>query len=622
MHHRPSRPAPLCVAAGLAAGLAAALLCSVAPAQQRFSEITGQLAVEPVKQDAAVNVPFITWGGDAATFYANGGLKTQAGSLYAQQGLKLNLTPGDDFVQQVKDYMAGKSPFLRGTFRMLGQASEVIGKDPRTKPVVVLQLSWSGGDHIVAREGLKTLNDLKRPDKKVKIACQQGGPHVGLLYDALAAAQLTNDDVEIVFVPDLTGPNGAAEKFRTDPSIDACCVITPDMLGLTGGLDATGSGAEGTVAGARVLVSTQNMSRSIADVYAVRSDWFKANRGEVEKFVAGYLKATEAVKQQRDSFEESQRLSADYRKLLTMCQEIFGEEVLPTLEVDAHGLLLDCRFVGLPGQIAFFEQSGNLNGFNPKLSAALDLATKWGYASSRTGFDPAGFDYQQIAKLAGVEYVKPATTVQGEGITEFLDDDLQQGTIVSFTIAFEPNQKEFSVDRYGAEFDRALQSASTFGGAAVVVRGHSDPTKTLVELIKAGMSKGVIKRTGQRGAYRYFLSSPQGSKELDLTQMNEMVRLIKSGAFEGGGVGPLRTMQAALNLSQARAEAVKQAIVDYAKQRGINVNLSQLQPLGAGISDPVIAKPSSMAEARQNMRVEFRIVKVNPEELSDSDFDF
>ncbi len=599
-----------------------ATTATLSHAQQLFSGITGPLSVQPVQNRGAVNVPFITWGGDAATFLANGGLKTERGSIYQQSGLDLNLTAGDDFVQQVKDYMGGKSPFLRGTFRMLGQASEVIGKDPRTKPVIVLQLSWSGGDHLVAREGFKTLNDLKKSGKKARIACQQGGPHVGLLYDALAAAQLTNDDVEIVFVPDLTGPNGAAEKFRSDASIDACCVITPDMIGLTGGLDSRGTGAEGTVEGAGVLVSTQNMSRSIADVYAVRSDWYKANRDKVEKFVAGYLKATGQVVKMRDDFEKSQRLSGDYRKLLSQCQSIFGEEVLPTLEVDAHGLLLDCRFVGLPGQVAFFEQSGNLNGFDKKMSAALDLATRWGYAKSRRGFEPGGLDYKKLAGLAGLAYQAPKTVVQGEGFGEFLDDDLDEDTIVSFTISFEPNQTDFSVDRYGTEFDRALQSASTFGGAAVVIRGHSDPTKTLVQLVKSGLSKGVIKRTGQRGNYKYFLNASGRTRELDLTAMGEMTKLIESGAFEGGAQSPRQTMQAALNLSLARSEAVRQAIVDYAKRSGINVNLSQLQALGAGISDPVIAKPSNMAEARQNMRVEFRIVKVNPEALQDSDFDF
>ncbi|MEO8495422.1 MAG: hypothetical protein ABI614_10145 [Planctomycetota bacterium] len=606
----------------LVAALLLAVQISPLSAQELFSKLVGPVTIKPVVPQAPLHVPFITWGGDVATFHANGGLDTKPNSIFAKQGLKIKLNAGDDFVGQVRDYMSGKTPFLRGTFRMLGQASEVIGSDPRTKPVVVLQLSWSGGDHIVSRENLKTLNDLKRDGKKVRVACQQGGPHVGLLYDALAAASLTKNDIEIVFVTDLTGEKGPAEAFRKDSTIDACCVITPDMLGLTGGLDSAGTGAEGTVRNAHVLVSTQNMSRSIADVYAVRSDWFKANRPTIEKFVAGYLKATEDVMKMRDDFEKAQRMSPEYRALLGMSQQIFGEEVLPTLEVDAHGLLLDCRFVGLPGQIAFFEQKGNLNGFDKKLESALDLATSWGYAKTRNGFEPAGFDYKQLAVAAGVKYAAPEAIVSGESVEMFPGDNLDTNTIVSFTISFEPNQTDFSVDRYGAEFNRALQSASTFGGAAIVIRGHSDPTKTLVNLIKSGMQKGLITRTGQSGNYTYFTQTTQGSRKLDLENTRALVELIQGGAFEGTADSPLQTMQAAMNLSLSRADQVKEAIVAYAKSREINLNVSQLAPVGAGIAEPVISKPNSIEEAKQNMRVEFRIVKVNPETLNATDFDF
>jgi outer membrane protein OmpA-like peptidoglycan-associated protein len=338
--------------------------------------------------------------------------------------------------------------------------------------------------------------------------------------------------------------------------------------------------------------------------------------------VAGYLKATEDVLDMRDEFEKSQRMSTEYRSLLGMSQQIFGEEVLPTLEIDAHGLLLDCRFVGLPGQVAFFEQKGNLNGFDKKLESALDLATSWGYAKTRNGFDPAGFDYKKLAAAAGVKYAAPEAIVSGESVDMFPGDDLDTNTIVSFTIAFEPNQTDFSVDRYGAEFNRALQSASTFGGAAVVIRGHSDPTKTLVNLIKSGMKKGLITRTGQRGNYTYFTQTAQGSRKLDLQNTRALTELIQAGGFEGTPDSPLQTMQAALNLSLRRAEVVKDAIVAYAKSREINLNVSQLAPIGAGITEPVISKPNSIEEARQNMRVEFRIVKVNPESLNAADFDF
>lgn len=586
-------------------------------AQEKFSQLVGSVAVKPVQKTDVLQVPFITWGGDVATFYANGGLTTQSNSIFAKQGLKIKLTPGDDFIGQVKDYLGGKSPFLRGTYRMLGQASEVLGSDPRTKPVVVLQLSWSAGDHIVARDKLKTLNDLKGK----RIACQQGGPHVGLLYDSLAAAQLSKDDVTIVWTKDLTGPDGAAEAFRKDASIDACCVITPDLFGLTGGFDSVGSGAEGTVSGAHIINSTQSMSRSIADVYAVRKDWFDANKDTVKKFVAGYLKATSDVVALRKEFESTNRMSATYRSLLTQSQQIFGQEVIPSIEVDGHGLLLDCTFVGLPGQIAFFNDAGNLNGFAGKMKEALDLATSWGYASRRLGFDPAGFDYRDIAKVAGVEYVEPKAIERigaAESMDDFFGDNLDENTIVSFTISFEPNQNEFSADRYGAEFARALKAASTFGNARLVIRGHSDPTKTLVDMIRAGMGKGLIRQTGTRGNYSYFLKG----KPMDLQQVDTLLEIIDEGMFSGATPDPKVTMQAALNLSKKRAEAVSSALLQFAEAENVTIDQSQITPVGAGIADPVIAKPANAQQAKENMRVEFRIVKVEAEAMKASDFDF
>lgn len=600
------------------------LTTSCVVAQERFSQTVGNVSVRPVADQQPVEIPFITWGGDVATFYANGGLSTRSGSIYNKLGVRMKLTPGDDFVGQVKNYVSGKSPFLRGTFRMLGQASEVIGKDPRIKPVVIMQLSWSAGDHIISRAEYAKLNDLAlKNGKKVRIACQKGGPHVGLLYDSLKAANIPHTDVEIVWVDELTGPNGAAQKFRDDATIGACCVITPDMLGLTGGIDSQGTGAEGTVQGARVLNSTQSMSRSIADVYAVRADWYKANREFVDKFVAGYLKATEEVVRLRNGFESSGRLDGDYRDLLTMAQEIYGKDVLPTLEVDTHGLLLDCSFVGMPGQIAFFEDRGNLDGFDGKMSTALDLATSWGYASSRFGFDPPRLDYESLARLSGVKFERP-TKDEGrfsdaEGFEDFGNEELDENTIVSFTINFDVNDTAFSADQFGAEFTRAMQAASTFGNAVVMIRGHADPTKALGEFVRGGIEKKTIRVTGQRGNYRYYLKN--GAK-LDLTQTNVIEKLIQTGQFETKNHQPQRVMQAALNLSQARAEAVKTSVIGFAKKQGVTMDETQIKPVGAGISDPVVPRPVNKQQAAENRRVEFRIIRVPAEALNANDFDF
>ena len=81
-------------------------------------------------------------------------------------------------------------------------------------------------------------------------------------------------------------------------------------------------------------------------------------------------------------------------------------------------------------------------------------------------------------------------------------------------------------------------------------------------------------------------------------------------------------MQAALNLSRKRAEAVRKAVIEYANSQGLTIDQSQIQPIGVGITEPVIPKPSSMSEAEKNMRVEFRLIRIKPEVMNESDFDF
>jgi len=101
-----------------------ALLVMVATtvhAQQKrtFESLVGGVEVAPVENSPITQVPFITWGGDVSTFVANGGLVTTPQSIYGKAGLNLKLVPGDDFEQQVRDYLTGKSPYLRGTYHMV-----------------------------------------------------------------------------------------------------------------------------------------------------------------------------------------------------------------------------------------------------------------------------------------------------------------------------------------------------------------------------------------------------------------------------------------------------------------------------------------------------------------------
>jgi ABC-type nitrate/sulfonate/bicarbonate transport system substrate-binding protein/outer membrane protein OmpA-like peptidoglycan-associated protein len=609
---------------GLVFWLIALLILCAAPAahaQDSFKSLVGPVKVGPVTQAAPLMVPYITWGGDMATFYANGGLNTQPGTLFAGQKLNLKLVPGDNFIQQVRNYMEGRTPFLRGTFRMMGMASEVIGSDPRTKGVVIMQMTWSAGDHMVARKDLRQIKDLKGR----AVALQKGGPHVGMLDDILQTAGLAWSDIKVVWTEDLTGTAGSpAEIFRKDAKIDACFVITPDMIGLTGGLQNTGSGAEGTVKDARVLVSTSELSRSIADVYVCRKDFYDANRELVTRFVAGYFKACEEIVELKKEYES--KGSPKYLQLLQLAQNIYGKQVLPTLEEDAHGLLSDCIFVGYPGNVAFFTQKNNLHGFEAFHKSALDLAVDQGYATARIGLLPAGLDYNSplFKNYLSKTSLETGERFRGEAVVKEIEElssggALDERTIMSFTIRFEPNQTDFSAEQYGKEYQRLVQMADKFANAAIAIRGHSDPTKTLLDLVKAGLQKNILKQSGSPGNFQYFYKG----RPLDLTATVEIVKLIETGEFDGvAEYNPRQTMQAALNLSKKRAEKVRDSVIGFARKKGAQFDASQVQAVGVGIREPFIAKPRNMEEAHQNMLVEFRLIRVTAESTNRSDFEF
>jgi outer membrane protein OmpA-like peptidoglycan-associated protein len=586
--------------------------------QQRF----GTVRVGAVTSTDEVQVPYILWGGDFATFYANGGVTTKPGSIFDRHGLNIRLVPGDDAYAQARDYISGKSPFFRGTFGMGAMASEVLNQNSSTQAEVLFQMTWSMGDHMVCRPNIKTIGDLG----SAKVVLQQGGPHVKFYRELLIDSRISWADHNIVWAKDLFGsPDSPAEKFKRDSSIDCAFVVTPDMIALSGGLQNVGTGAEGTVKGARVVVSTAERTRSIADVYFVRGDFAKQNPGWVEKFALGYLQAVEKITDLKKQYESSG--SAEMRKLLQMAIRIYGTGAIPN-EDEAYGLLIDCAFVGHPGNVQFFTKAKNLVGFEAFNTAGMQFATRRGYAAVQKPFAPSHFDWNAPAFMNNLEKTEAVRRerfqtkkVQAE-IESFTElGQLDERTIYSFTIHFEPNQTEFSASQYGADFDEVIRLATQYPNAVVAVRGHSDPTATLRDFVRAGMERGILQRTGSRSAgYTYSLDS----RPLDLQGTPQLIELVRSGRFDGATAGnPRETMQAAMNLSYQRSNSVRAELITYASQQGLQIDKSQITPQGVGIREPFITKPANMEQARQNMRVEFRLIRVSAEVTGEAaDFDF
>ncbi|UTW47717.1 ABC transporter substrate-binding protein [Bacterioplanoides sp. SCSIO 12839] len=343
-------------------------------------------AVGEVDSSSPTQVPIITWGGELVSIFANGNsLTTQENSLMAQAGLNIKLVKQDVFQEQVKDYMSGRSPYLRCTIGMCNQALDIINADPRTRPVIIHQLTWSrGGDTLVAKGKAMQVKDLKGKT----IAVQAYGPHVDFMTTVLEQAGLSTNDVTLKWLPELTQHPDSPPQALTEPDIDAAFMIIPDAYPITSGRR-VGTGEKDSIAGARMIISTMFARRIIADVYMVRSDYLEQYPQEVKKFVGALTRAGQQVpKLMKDlsSDEKMQLVSAAGDILLG------DKEAIPDIEE----MFYDAQFVTVEDNINFLQNADyphNADVLNKRVQQSFN---ELGLISTQADIQKAQWNYSEL----------------------------------------------------------------------------------------------------------------------------------------------------------------------------------------------------------------------------------
>ena len=158
---------------------------------------------------------------------------------------------------------------------------------------------------------------------------------------------------------------------------------------------------------------------------------------------------------------------------------------------------------------------------------------------------------------------KVSTLVATMQRRQTLDEDY----LFKTQIYFRPNQKEFSVSMYQEEFLQIIELAATYGGAIITIEGHSNPSG-------------------------YQRKKEAGESDLVLR----------------------RIMQSAKNLSFARSNSVRDAVISYAENKGVTLDPAQFAVVGYGVENPRYPRPRTQKEFDENMRVDFRIIQVEAEE--------
>ena len=442
------------------------------------------------------------------------------------------------------------------------------------------QLSWSkGGDNLVVKAGIENLEDLKGKT----VAIMAYGPHVYFLHRVLESAGLEISDINIVWVENLDGDGSPYSAFYDD-SIDAAFMITPDALGVVEG--------DNAISGSNILFSTKQADKFVADVYAVRSDFYEANKEKLQKFVHSSFLANEGVGELRKN-KNTQK--AAYNKWLSKsAEQLFGDA---NLREDMEGLFSEANHTGFAENVSFFTNkrdarnfdvlSGEINDalFEMKLIKAKNPIAKadWNWSELRKGLKHADqvvvpkFNKKQIAKV--VTEMQMKGTLDGE---QFLTEQVYfEVGLATFT---------FNPDLHGAVFDKIINEANAYSGSLIIIEGHSDPAHYLISKHKRKVPLKTLKRIRQK----------------------------------------------ARDLSRQRAEEVRSAIITYATDvRNVDVNETQFEVVGYGIDNPstgvcngepcIIKKKGREAKEAyaKNRRAKIGFTRIEAEiETSDSDFDF
>lgn len=211
-----------------------------------------------------VRFPINIWPGWAPIIMANAGMEPSDQSVFFKKhGFYVRLSVVDDPVKARDLFASGQSHILWGTLDMIALFAPELVKDSRTVPVVCQQIDWSaGGDGVVARGEIRSINDLRMKDgKRKKVVLAQNSPSHYLIMSLLIDAGIDPGDIDFRWSADAPA---AAKIFVQDPSFDAFVGWAPDIYNVAERLKGT-----------RLVVTTSTANHLVADVWAVRNDFYR-----------------------------------------------------------------------------------------------------------------------------------------------------------------------------------------------------------------------------------------------------------------------------------------------------------------------------------------------------------
>jgi NitT/TauT family transport system substrate-binding protein len=434
--------------------------------QERLPEVKGTSEYDALV-DETVRFSINVWAGWGPIIFANNGFKPgKAWKTADGKEFKVEIVLIDNPVAMRDAYAAGKVHIGWATLDMVPLFMEGfvtkngVPRDSRVMPRIYQQIDWSnGGDGIVVRENIKTVADLR--GKKLVLA--QNSPSHYFALNMLVAGGVQPSEVEMVFTEDAFQ---AAAAFNAQKEIAACVSWAPDIYNLE------------KVKGNRMLVTTAQANKLIADVWFARADFAKDHPGKIEALVRGIFDAMVELKEESNRKQLAELMAQGYN--------------IPA--PDALGMLGDAHSTNWAENEQFFMNQNNPTNFERVWNQAYYLYRR----IKSVTHEPVRFDqvmdFSIIAKLGKEEKYKsqqdeykiqlaPRTVGEVRGA----EQEILTNTIV---IKFYPNSWDLFKkitkqvgdktveETYDPNVDFVLDEvaklAGQFGAARIIIEGHTD----------------------------------------------------------------------------------------------------------------------------------------------------
>jgi NitT/TauT family transport system substrate-binding protein len=408
-----------------------------------------------------VQFPINIWPGWAPIIVANNGLEPNENSVfYKKYGFYVKLAIVDDPVKARDLFASGHSHVLWGTLDMMALFAPELVKDSRTVPVICQQIDWSGGgDGIVARGDIRNINDFRMQNgKRRKVVLAQNSPSHYLIMSLLIDAGIDPAQVDFKWAGDAPA---AAKIFVQDQTYDAFVGWSPDIYTVSD-----------KVPGTRLVVTTGSANHLIADVWAVRNDFYRDHPDIVANLMRGIFEGMDMVR--KDVAGAAQTLSKAYNIPVEDCQNMIGKDG-GVAEGDAHltNYRENSNFFLDPMNPSNFEIVWNRASTIYKTLGAIDAPVPSAKAKAASILVKMSEEYKDVHDLSQPSF-KPGALFKTAEATA--NEILTKSVIISF----EPNQAALN-PIYDASIPATMEEigklAGVFGNAYIVVEGNTDASR-------------------------------------------------------------------------------------------------------------------------------------------------